>query len=168
MFMKAIVAIAGLGLISLMAGCATAPIAALAVAPVGPSPEGPGTGTAKGRVVVYSRLSVRTDDQSQDSTYPSWHQHSDYYLCNAQGGVLKHVFNVAGHYSREPRVVNLPAGRYIVEAQSAPDFWVKVPVVVKRGETTEVHLDGNWAPPSYLDHSQLVTLPNGKPVGWGL
>lgn len=119
-------------------------------------------------MIVYSRLSWRSDDQNQESRDAAWHQHSDYYLCDAHGRVMKHVFNAGGHYSREPRAVKLPAGSYIVEAQSAPDYWVKVPVVVKRGATTEVHLDGNWAPPSYLDHSKLVTMPNGNPVGWGM
>jgi hypothetical protein len=76
------------------------------------------------------------------------------------------VFNAAGHYDPDPRILNLPPGRYIVEAQSAPTYWVRVPVTILRGETTRVHLDGNWTPPSYADKTQVVTLPDGKPVGW--
>jgi hypothetical protein len=164
--MKALVAIAGAGLISLLTGCVSAPRASVALAPVGPNPEGPRSGSSQGSLEVYSRFSVRTDDQNQASTDPVWYQHTDYYLCDPQGRVLKHVFNIVGHYAQDPRVVDLPAGHFVVEAQSAPNYWVKVPVVIKSGAITRIHLDGNWAPPSYVDKTQVVTLPNGKPVGW--
>jgi hypothetical protein len=111
-------------------------------------------------------LRVRSDEQSQGSKEPIWYQHTDYYLFDADGKPLKQVFNVAGHYDPDPRIVTLPAGRYIVEAQSAPTYWVKVPVMIKRGATTRVHLDGNWAPPGYADKAQVVALPDGRPIGW--
>ena len=165
--MKTAFVILGVGLMAGLSGCAVPPKASVALAaPIGPNPEGLRSGSAQGSLEVFSRLSTRTDDQNQESTYPVWYQHTDYYLYDARGKVLKHVFNVAGHYDEDPRTVNLPAGRYIVEAQSAPDYWVKVPVTIKSGATTRVHLDGNWAPPGYIDRAQVVTMPDGKPIGW--
>jgi hypothetical protein len=166
--MKAVFAIIGLGLVAVLSGCVSPPTASVAVASVGPNPGAPRNASAQGGLEVFSKLSVRTDDQNQESTDPIWYQHSDYYLCDASGKPLKHVVNAAGHYDGDPRILNLPPGRYIVEAQSAPDYWVRVPVKIMRGATTRVHLDGHWAPPGYVDKTQVVTLPNGKPVGWGM
>lgn len=166
--MKAMLAIIGFGIAGLLSGCVSPPRAAVAVGPVGPNPVAPRSGSAQGGLEVFSRLSARTDDQNQESTYPIWYQHTDYYLCDASGKALRNVFNVAGHFDGDPKIVNLPAGRYIVEAQSASDYWVQVPVTIKMGETTRVHLDGNWAPPSYATKNEVVTMPNGKPVGWAM
>lgn len=166
--MNVVFAILAAALISLLSGCVAPPKASVAVAPVGPNPSAPRTMSSQGRLEVFSSLSQRTDDQNQESTYPVWYQHTDYYLCDLQGKTLEHVFNAAGHYEEYPRSVKLAPGNYIVEAESAPTYWVQVPVTIKRGQTTRVHLDGNWAPPGYAGKSQVVTLPNGKAVGWRL
>ncbi len=102
--MKATLAIIGFGLVTLLNGCASPPRASIAVALVGPNPEAPRNASTQGGLEVFSRLSVRTDDQNQESTYPTWYQHTDYYLCDASGKVLKHVFNVAGHYDGDPKI----------------------------------------------------------------
>jgi len=166
--MNATLAMIGFGLVTLLSGCVSPPRASVAIAPVGPNPAAPRSASAQGGLEVFSWLSIRTDDQNQGSTDPIWYQHSNYYLCDPTGKALKHVFNAAGHYERDPRILGLPAGRYIVEAQSAPDYWIKVPVKIIGGAITRVHLDANWAPPSYVDKSQVVTMPDGKPVGWGI
>jgi len=164
--MKAIFAVVGVGLVSLLGGCASAPLPSASVATVGPNPESPRTSSPQGSLEVFSRFSQRNDDQNEATTDPTWFQHTDYFLCDTQGRVLKQVYNVAGHFEKNPRLVDLAPGKYVVEAESARNYWVQVPVMIKRGQTTSVHLDGTWAPPSYVDKAQVVTLPDGKPVGW--
>jgi hypothetical protein len=39
-------------------------------------------------------------------------------------------------------------------------------VVIKAGRTTRVHLDDKWQPPADTPKDELVTMPDGKPVGW--
>ena len=79
---------------------------------------------------------------------------------------MKHVGNSIGHYEQTPRLVSLPAGQYYVKARAADYMWVKVPVTIKRGLITKVHLDDQWMPPTDIASRQVVSLPNGKPVGW--
>jgi len=54
----------------------------------------------------------------------------------------------------------------LVNAQAKDYSWVKVPVTIDRGRTTEVHLDGNWNLPADVPKTKLVNVPNGNPVGW--
>jgi hypothetical protein len=144
------------GIISLLAGCSTAPVA---LAPVGPAPAGISTTMGNGQLEVYSALSGRTEGNN-----PSWRQHSDYYIYDNQGKRLQLVDNAAGHYASSPRTVALPAGNYIVKARAKGALWTKTPVVIEPGEITRVHLDGQWQPEA--DTSQLVYGPDGYPVGW--
>jgi len=44
---------------------------------------------------------------------------------------------------------------------------MKFPVVIEKGKTTSVHLDGNpWSPTPRASDGQLVFLPNGAAAGW--
>jgi hypothetical protein len=155
------------GVISLLAGCVSPPETSVMLDRVGPGPEAASCAPPQGGLEVFSRLARRTDDQNQDSTYPVWYQHSDYYICDLQGKILRRVHNVVGHFEETPKLVNLPAGEYLVLAQAKGYYWVKAPVEIKRGQTTTVHLDGGWIAPSYAG-SSLVKLPNGQAVGWGM
>jgi hypothetical protein len=161
--MKAMLAIMGAGMVGLLGGCATS---AVTLAPVGPNPATAQSLSAQGSLVVFSRLSRQTDDQNQASRDPIWYQHTDYLVYDLQGRVVKRVQNAEGHYNPNPRLVNLPAGQYIVKAQAANYSTVRVMVTVKGGETTKLHLDGQWRPPSYAGKGQVVTMPDGQPVGW--
>lgn len=53
-----------------------------------------------------------------------------------------------------------------MKAQANDYLWVSVPVTIERGQTTKLHLDDNWKPPSDTSKAELVSLPNGNPVGW--
>jgi hypothetical protein len=53
-----------------------------------------------------------------------------------------------------------------VKAQAKDYFRVNVPVTIKSGQTTRVHLDDNWTAPPEAKKSELVVLPDGNPVGW--
>jgi hypothetical protein len=38
--------------------------------------------------------------------------------------------------------------------------------MIERGRTTRIHLDNDWKIPSDAPKSELVTMPDGNPVGW--
>jgi hypothetical protein len=144
----------------MLAGCASAPIA---LAPVGPDPTAYTGAGPTGRLVVYSAWQGHGEGNN-----PSFYQHADYYIYNPQGRLIRHVDNTIGHYEQVPRPVSLPAGKYVVQswAKGFGNEWVKVPVVIRPGETTKIHLDDGWSIPSGVSPMEVVSVPHGYPVGW--
>jgi hypothetical protein len=155
---KNILIMMGAAVAILPTGCSTTPVA---FAPVGPNPAGFQTTAADGQLEVFSALSGRGEGNN-----PTWYQHSDYYLCNFHGRRLEHVENAPGYYAQSPRLINLPPGKYIVEARAKDTLRADVPVVIKPGEITRVHLDGNWQPLAETPKTEVVKAPAGYPVGW--
>jgi hypothetical protein len=153
-----------LGIIPLLESCASHPIT---LAPVGPNPYAGGTSdVGTGQLQVFSSLAEQSDNQNQGSKDAVWYQHTDYNVYDARGKLVKHVDNTVGHYEKAPRLVSLPAGQYIVSAQSRDALSVKIPVVIERGRTTKVHLDENWRLPPSTPNTEVVSAPGGYPVGW--
>ena len=155
--MKQIPVIIGIALTSLWAGCSSTP---LAVAPVGPNPFGVNNHAQDGQLEVFSAITGRSEGDD-----PAWFQHTGYSLYDAQGRKVKRVDNTVGYYASRPRVISLPPGKYIVKAEAKDFRAVEVPVTVKAGKTTRVHLDGNWHPAN-ASSASVVDLPSGAPVGW--
>ena len=156
--MRATVPIILATLSALALGHASVP---LTVAPVGP-PAGAGSTTSgPGQLEVFSALKARAAGDD-----PVWYQHSSYDLYDSHGRRLKHVYNVVGYYEQAPRLITLPAGKYVVKAQAKDYLWVEVPVVIQPGETTRIHLDDAWQPPPGTASTELVSVPAGYPVGW--
>ena len=153
----------GAGLVSLLVGCSSVPVA---LAPVGPSPVGSERLDATGELQVFSSLVERTDNQNEASRDPLWYQHTDYSIYDQHGKLVKRVDNTVGHYEQAPRRVALPAGQYLVKAEANGYFQAQVPVTIERGRTTEVHLDEHWKLPPGAPANELVSLPDGHPVGW--
>ena len=151
------------GVIPLLASCASQPIT---LAPVGPNPFAGGASIGTGHLQIFSCLAERSDDQNQGSNDPVWYQHTDYNIYDAGGKLVRHVDNNVGHYSTSPRLVSLRPGNYTVGAQSAEGLSVNVPVVIERGRTTKVHLDENWKPPAGTQKTEIVSALGNYPVGW--
>ncbi len=130
--------------------------------PVGPSPVAssssvPGTGT----LVVYSAWSCFDTYLTSD--------HSGYTIYSNDGKRIKWVPNsIEGDWTVEPPTrVPLPPGTYKIKAEGGEYGWVIVPVVIKRGETTPVYLDGErHSIDSLASQDNSVRLPNGEIVGW--
>lgn len=156
--MKRISLLLGTGLVSVLVGCSSTPVA---VAPVGPNPIGGVSPAADGGLQVFSSLIGRSEGDN-----PIWYQHTGYYLYDLRGELVKHVNNTTGRYAQVPRRVLLSPEKYLVKAQANDYFWVEVPVTIERGRTTRVHLDDQWQLPSDTSRTALVSLPNGNPVGW--
>jgi|SRR5215469_5908544 len=154
--MKKFLLIPGLAVVFMMGGCASSPVA---LAPVGPGPNAPQVAASpSGSLVVYSAMVGRVEGDN-----PTWYQHTDYYLEGAQKS--KRVDNTVGHYTQRPRTEHLAPGEYTVRAQAGDGQWVTVPVVIRRGETTVVSLDGSWNPGNGTGVA-VVRMPDGSPVGW--
>lgn len=129
--------------------------------PVGPNPSEWQNPAATGQLEVFSALKWRSEGDN-----PPWRQHTDYYLYNQAGREVKHVNNTVGYYAQAPSVISLPAGNYTVKARAKGALWLKVPVMIKPGEITRVHLDGGWQPLAGTPTTEVVTSPAGYPVGW--
>lgn len=142
---------------ALIAGCATP----LALAPVGPNPNILPLASGTGRLEVFSALAGHAEGND-----PTWFRHTDYYLCDARGKELRVVRDALGHYSQIPCQVTLPAGAYLIKACGKGILEADVPVVIKPGVTTEVHLDGEWQPPADAAPASLVSAPEGYFIGW--
>jgi hypothetical protein len=162
--MKIVYCLPGLVFASLLIGCASTPIA---LAPVGPNPNGSLTAASMGELQVFSSLVRQHDDQNQAGDgMPGWYQHTDYCIYTPQGKLVKRVGNTTGHYEETPRLVILRPGRYLIKAEARDYSWVQLPVTIERGRTTRVHLDDNWKPAEPAPKNALISMPNGNPVGW--
>jgi hypothetical protein len=135
--------------------------AAAALPTVGPNPYGLRSQSVSGQLEVFSRLEGHSEGNN-----PPWYQHADYYICDQQGHELQHVDNTVGYYAQAPRVVTLSPGQYLIKSPAKNAFWLKVPVVIRPGRVTKVHLDGDWATPANTPDAKLVLAPSGYPVGW--
>jgi hypothetical protein len=158
MNMKKNILIMGAAVAILVTGCSTTPTA---FAPVGPNPAAFQATGANGQLEVFSALSRRIEGDN-----PTWYQHSDYYVCDSRGRRLEHVDNNTGYYDQSPRLINLPPGKYLVKARAIDMVQAEVPVVIKPGEITRVHLDGNWRPLAETPDTSVVKSPAGYPIGW--
>jgi hypothetical protein len=141
----------------LLAGCSSTP---LALAPVGPNPGAMKTTGKTGDLEVYSALTGCA--QGND---PTWYQHTDYTVRDATGKRVRHVENQVGFYETKPKPVELMPGKYYVDAEANGYVAVAVPVIIRAGQTTRVHLDGQWHPAG-VTQTALVNFPQGGPVGW--
>lgn len=143
---------------SLLTGCSSTPVA---LVPVGPNPSNFPLASSNGQLEVFSALSGHVEGNN-----PSWYRHTDYYVCDSGGQRLQRVNNFMGHYSQAPRILDLPPGHYLIEARAEDILRARIPVVIRSGELTEVHLDGLWQPVADASHTELVFAPGGYPVGW--
>jgi hypothetical protein len=154
---KNILLISGVALTIGLAGCSTP----TTLAPVGPKPNNFSAASGDGQLQIFSAVVARTEGDN-----PTWYRHSNYYLYDDQGRELEYVRNSRGYYSKIPRVLTLPAGNYLVRVRAKGSLEADVPVLIKPGQTTEVHLDGRWQPPAGVPDSKLVRTPSGYFVGW--
>ena len=155
--MRNILVVVGTVLAAVVVGCATNP---LTVAPVGPNPAGLKNQTANGELEVYSALAGRTEGNN-----PTWFQHTDYTIYDAENRPVRRVNNTVGFYAKRPRTVSLPPGDYRVKAEARDYLVVNVPVVIESGRVTRIHLDDAWQP-RVAARKDFVLLPSGNPVGW--
>ena len=92
-------------------------------------------GLAQGYLLVYSATDEFNDG---DSVY---NVHGSYQIYTADGKLFKSVENHMARSDELPELVSLAAGFYVVEARSADNGYVRVPVVIKPSRRTVVDVD---------------------------
>ena len=85
-------------------------------------------------LMVYSVMDRFDDD---DVVY---YEYSPYAIYTINGKLFRHVENRVSSSDQIPEAVTLPAGSYVIEARSATDVYVRVPVVIKAGRQTILDL----------------------------
>ena len=150
-----------LGVIPLLASCASPPIA---LAPVGPRPVAgaqllPSSGN--GCLQVFTE----TKEYEYNRDVP-FYPHRDYQIYAADGRYLRRVWNSRSHEDETPSLITLPAGNYVVKADAEFYGPVSVPVVIVPNRTTRVILQPGWKPGTAAPNAQFVHMPNGYLVGW--
>ena len=89
-----------------------------------------------GTLKVFTATEQRPDG---DDTFR--YPHTDYEIYTANGKRFEKVDNGMTQLEETPTEVTLPKGRYIVEAQSETEGFVRVPVIIQTGRTTVVNLE---------------------------
>jgi hypothetical protein len=161
-----------------LAGCASAPNVAV-IEPVGPAPSEATSAQGDGSLVVLSARAPAHVDINAETW--AWNNdfgknefmyqaaHSGYTVYDRNGQVVKRVSNARDPNDDTPSLVNLPQGSYRVEAEAincdGRPVSVILPVVVKAGQTTMVHLEGDWNPAGAKD-AEFARLPCGRIIGW--
>ena len=140
-----------------LAWCASVPPTAVHET-AGPQPLG--LHPPEGFLKVYS---ATEEHQDGDNTYR--YPHTGYRIYARDGRLFKGVRNAIGSSDEDPANVRLPSGRYTVVADSETAGTVSVPVVIRTGKTTTLHLERekDWTPPALARGSDFVRLPNGQP-----
>lgn len=143
---------------------------------VGPEPLGTATERGDGALQVYSAnekaLShVIASDVFENDQVRYELAHTDYAIYDNNGKLVKKVSNAKNPNDSSPALVKLAAGQYKVVAKAqTDDGWTityNVPVVVKTGGKTVVHLEPDWRPSKTVEQgSSLVQGHDGRIIGW--
>jgi len=125
---------------ALAAGCASH-AAKVALSPMGPDrPASVPVVDHAGTLVVYSAFDDNPDFNRRDFYQRAY---TDYVIRTDTGHLLRRVQNDSGTIVLEPAAVNLPAGRYLVQADANGLGEVTVPVVIAPKQLTSVHLEAD-------------------------
>jgi hypothetical protein len=144
-------------LVWLLAGCSTTKPFEVAEV-VGPRPlSSYANKPNEGALVVYSGL------DGFNVLDPEHDYHTPYTIASETGNSLQTISNRTGSFGEDPVTVALPAGAYKIKAKAQNFGGVIVPVMIRPGQTTVVHLDGSVDP---AGGEGLVRLPNGQVAGW--
>lgn len=112
--------------------------------------------------MVYSGLDIGGGESGYDQNH-----HSDYRIYSLDGKLLKYVSNKVSAITEDPATVSLPPGKYNAVAKAAAFGMVTVPIVIKAGKTTFVHLDGSeLTGGQQTPTNDFVCLPDGLVIGW--
>jgi hypothetical protein len=94
--------------------------------------------------------------------------HTDYEIFSEDGKRLRRVHNDSDTMLAGPIRVELPSGTFRVVARANRFGYVTVPVIIRGGKTTVVHLEGggSWRDRDEMIRVGAVRLPDGRVVGW--
>jgi hypothetical protein len=148
---------------ALLAGCISQQ-RGLVLDPIGPPTSQSAGASSNGTLMVFSAF----DPHAHFNDLPYLHHYTDYKITFRDGKLLQTVHNDNGTLLEEPKRVQLPVGSYCVFARANGYRVVTVPVIIRAGQITTVHLEGSpsWQNRSELSQSNPVRLPGGEIAGW--
>jgi len=166
-------------------GCVSKPMGTR-LEPVGPNPLAVAQAADTGNLQVYSARELAPvnvemqqyvattefspEDNSLQREFLHTSAHGNYSIYDANGKFIKRVSNAKGMNDASPTQVKLAPGNYLVEAVTeeydAFRHPVVIPVEIKSGLSTVVHLDGTGRPEPSQANADLVKFPNGEIIGW--
>lgn len=127
--------------------------------PVGPAP------IANLRAPSHGFLRVRTPTEQDRDDDVFFFPHQAFSIYSLDGRLAKWVRNADSARDETPAVTPLPVGVYKIRSWTQRSGIVTVTVVIERGRTTDIYLDGSFEGTSTASHA-YVTLPTGEIVGW--
>jgi hypothetical protein len=152
------IALIGVAIIPLLAGCALTPVT---LDSVGPAPVKTAAYVPMGWLRVYTATDAH---EIGDNTY--YYTHTGYRIYNENGQLWKYILNHTGDMDESVANVQIPEGNYRISAQSEAYNLVSMQITIEAGKTTDVHLETTWKAPVGASTNELVYLPDGYPVGW--
>jgi hypothetical protein len=151
-------------LIPLLVSCETQPH--LVLDTVGPPSASVGSSGLDFAGIGFLRVYSATETRNADK-FITYYPHTPYTIYTTNGQLFRWERNSVTTADENPALVRLPSGLYTVRAQDDGYGRVIVPVLIKGGETTTIHLDARrLAPTEHLNPTNAVRLPNGRLVGW--
>lgn len=145
-----------------LSGCVTSH-PSLVLDPVGPSPGLSSGRNPEGSLIVFSSFDPHGAPGGMDRQ-----AHTSYEILTVDGKLLQKVHNDPGNLVGGPTVVHLATGSYHVLARANGYGLVTVPVVIRGGKETIIHLEGGGAWPNREEmiRANAVRLPDGRVAGW--
>jgi len=143
-----------------LASCATSQ-RTLVLGPVGPEPPATREQAPLGYLKVWSATArVNAGDMN-------YRPHTSYEIDSMDGKLVQSVANSVGLYDEDPALVQLPAGRYIVKAESQDYGLVEVKAIIMPGQLTVINLGHEFIPGTSSSRAaDLQRQPNGDVLGW--
>jgi hypothetical protein len=177
--MKRIYAMGASLIMTCMAGAASAATYNI-LEPVGPAPTGPSAPVSGGNLQVYSARERAPIDPNLEEFFANEYgkneclyekAHTGYVIYAPDGQIIKKIKNARGLYDEIPALVTLPAGTYKIEAlgelNDGEVFKTNIPIVIKSGQMTVIHLESDWRPAGKtVDPQSVVRMYDGRMVGW--
>jgi hypothetical protein len=144
----------------LLAGCSLNK-SMLVLDPVGPPPAAVGQTNLPGTLIVYSAFSPHGSPGIDRPVYTS-------YQLLQEGQPPRRMKNDPMNALGGPLPATLQPGTYTVVAKANGFGKVKVPVTIRGGQTTVVHLEqgGSWPNREEIIKTGASCLPDGRVVGW--
>lgn len=145
---------------------------------VGPAPGQEIASARHGILQVYTARQEADVDLNQqvffgdnNNSFMYEPAHTPYNVYSRNGMLAAHVRNALDENDDLPTRVILPAGNYTIDALAeggnVTTAKVTVPVTIKEGETTVVHLERDWQPaPRMGDKKDMVRGYDGRFIGW--
>ena len=162
--MKKFIFPAGALILALLSACmqSSQPLTLAAVGPAPlPSP------TVTGSLVVYSAYDTHPSANPVDEND---RRYTDYkiFTDSPERQLVKSVDNRADVFGDNPATVELPPGRYLVQALSNGHSFVNIPVIIAVDRSTIIHLEGGspWPANAGFTEANAVRLPGGQIIGW--